>query len=315
MAPPFMPRIDTGIQPPQSVLEGILEKGYFEQMVFPGINLIVVDLTAEYGFTVDFEKNDHVVEFGFILNGKARAFHKSGAFDPIEISRKSSIIHYLPQMPVTFEACADSCIRMLGIEVNSQILRQLLHEEGRTCTRLEKVLKDNSAEHFLHSGDMAAMQSTIVNQMFSCPYRGQISRLFMQSKVLELISIQLHMLTRSGLPAPPEFVSAGDEERIRYARKLLKNRMTEAPTLTELSALVGLSPSKLKKGFKIVYGKTAYACLHDDRMETAHTLLSERRMNVSEVAWHIGYINVGHFSTAFRKHFGIRPKEFQLRYA
>jgi AraC-like DNA-binding protein len=90
--------------------------------------------------------------------------------------------------------------------------------------------------------------------------------------------------------------------------------MTNAPPLTELSAETGLSLSKLKKGFKIVFGKTAYACLHEDRMERAHSLLSERRLNVSQVAWEIGYINVGHFSTAFRKQFGIRPKEFQLNF-
>lgn len=309
----FMPGIDTTEHQAPFLPEAITTQGYFEGDIFPGVNLMMVNLASENAFSIDFEKHDNTVEFGFVLNGKARASLASGAYDPIEMGEKSAIVHFLPHMPGTFEALPGSCIRMLGIEVDTRVLKQLLHDEKHLCPRLESALRPGSNRHFVRGGDMAAVQAMIIDQMFACPYFGQAGTLFLQSKVLELIAFQVNLLT--GSRPRPDYVSAGDEERIRHARNLLKSRMTEAPTLPELSALVGLSPSKLKKGFKAVYGKTAYACLHEDRMETARTLLAERQMNVSEVAWDIGYINVGHFSTAFRKHFGIRPKEFQLKYA
>jgi hypothetical protein len=43
--------------------------------------------------------------------------------------------------------------------------------------------------------------------------------------------------------------TADEEERIRYARGILKLEMTQASTLPELSGMADLSSSKLKKGF------------------------------------------------------------------
>lgn len=215
-------------------------------------------------------------------------------------------------MPGKFEAAPDTCIQMMGIEVDIPILRQLLDAEKMVCPDLMRSLKTGSSAPFFTSGKMQVMQSVAVRQIFSYPFGGQAGCLFLQSKVLELISLQIHFLTRQEPPIQRTVLSADDEERIRYARELLKSRMIDAPNLIELSQLIGLSTSKLKKGFKIVFGKTAFACLHEDRMERACNLLAENRMNVSQVAWEVGYINVGHFSTAFRRHFGIRPKDFQL---
>ncbi len=39
-------------------------------------------------------------------------------------------------------------------------------------------------------------------------------------------------------------------------------------------------------------------------------LLDETRTNVSQTAWQVGYTNVSHFSEAFRKRFGILPKQY-----
>ena len=88
--------------------------------------------------------------------------------------------------------------------------------------------------------------------------------------------------------------------------------MEDPPSLQELSVMSGLNLNKLKKGFQTVFKKTAFGCLHEDRMQRAYELLSERRFNVSEVAWEIGYTNVGHFSAAFKKRFSISPKRLQL---
>jgi AraC family transcriptional regulator, transcriptional activator of the genes for pyochelin and ferripyochelin receptors len=47
-------------------------------------------------------------------------------------------------------------------------------------------------------------------------------------------------------------------------------------------------------------------------METARQLLSDRRLNVREVAQAVGYANQSRFAAAFRKQFGINPKAFSV---
>jgi AraC-like DNA-binding protein len=45
-------------------------------------------------------------------------------------------------------------------------------------------------------------------------------------------------------------------------------------------------------------------------MQEARILLEKTETNVSETAWQVGYVNVSHFSAAFKKRFGILPKHY-----
>ncbi len=283
-----------------------------EFKAFPGINLITLNLPVGTAFSADFVKEDQVFEFAYILKGKAQAFIHERSSASIEIAPRTAVTHYLHKVPATFEVAPEPDIQMLGIEVRLEVLRQMLAEDEGSCPKLARFLEYGSATHFFEFSGMQTLLAAVADQILSCSFTGLTRSLFLRSKVLEFLSIQLEALKTDGTAQFQGVLTQDEEQQIRDARKLLNSRMTDVPTLAELSDITGLSLTKLKKGFKLVFGKTAHACLHEDRMERAHTLLTQRRMNVSEVAWEIGYINVGHFSTAFRKQFGIRPKEFQM---
>ena len=44
--------------------------------------------------------------------------------------------------------------------------------------------------------------------------------------------------------------------------------------------------------------------------ELAARLLKEQKINVTQVAYTVGFSNLAHFSTIFRKHFGLSPTEY-----
>lgn len=46
------------------------------------------------------------------------------------------------------------------------------------------------------------------------------------------------------------------------------------------------------------------------RLEQAARLLKEQKINVTQVAYTVGFSNLAHFSTVFRKHFGMTPSEY-----
>ena len=46
------------------------------------------------------------------------------------------------------------------------------------------------------------------------------------------------------------------------------------------------------------------------RLEQAARLLKEQKINVTQVAYTVGFSNLAHFSTIFRKHFGVSPSEY-----
>ncbi|QQZ61454.1 helix-turn-helix transcriptional regulator [Paenibacillus sonchi] len=48
-------------------------------------------------------------------------------------------------------------------------------------------------------------------------------------------------------------------ERVREAGRILQQRMEQPPSLLELSGLAGISDSKLKFGFRELYGTTVFS--------------------------------------------------------
>ena len=88
--------------------------------------------------------------------------------------------------------------------------------------------------------------------------------------------------------------------------------MDAPPTLSELSDEIGLSLSKLKEGFKQIYGDSVFSFLFDYKMEVARQLLETGSHNVNEVGLKVGYSTASHFIAAFKKKFGTTPKKYLM---
>ena len=81
----------------------------------------------------------------------------------------------------------------------------------------------------------------------------------------------------------------------------------------ELSRKVAINECYLKKGFKEMYGTTIFDFFQSQRMEHAKYLLYEKGLTVTDVSASLGYSSISHFSTAFKKHTGIKPCELLFR--
>ncbi len=287
-------------------------KGFHQCKVLPGIDLVTMEMDCGEGTRIDFSKPENIFEFGFVLSGNARSCSpdttKHGNF---EVKPDSVVVHYLPNINLRFEIHGHEPTRMLGINIDTNRLRDMMDDDGYHVSEMESALKGNGT-HFVNvASRMTALQKMVANQIMDCQFTGSARKFFIQAKALELLSYQLDTLGRqksNGRKAP---LAKSDVERIREARTILRTSMASPPSLADLAAMVGVNTNKLKTGFRAVFNQTAFGCLHEDRMHRAQALLQERQLNVSEVAWEIGYSNVGHFSVAFRKFFGVRPKDFR----
>ncbi|MFZ9662086.1 MAG: helix-turn-helix domain-containing protein [Chitinophagaceae bacterium] len=104
-----------------------------------------------------------------------------------------------------------------------------------------------------------------------------------------------------------------DREKIIKAREILIQHIGDPITIKELSRKVAINECYLKKGFKELYGTTIFDFYQNQRMEHARYLLYEKGLNVSEVSALLGYSSISHFSTAFKKHTGLKPCELLIR--
>jgi AraC family transcriptional regulator len=107
--------------------------------------------------------------------------------------------------------------------------------------------------------------------------------------------------------------NADDREKITNARAILLQHIGEPLTIKALSRKVAINECYLKKGFKELFGTTIFDFYQTQRMEHAKYLLYDKGLSVTEVSALLGYSSISHFSTAFKKHTGIKPCELLLR--
>lgn len=108
-------------------------------------------------------------------------------------------------------------------------------------------------------------------------------------------------------------LTAYQKKRLLQARDMLLANPTHAPSITELAQDCGLNSFAFKRGFRLLFGTSAHALHQQERMRLAWRLIESGEMNVSEAGEHVGYTSLSHFSTAFRKEFGMLPSALKRR--
>jgi two-component system, response regulator YesN len=83
-------------------------------------------------------------------------------------------------------------------------------------------------------------------------------------------------------------------------------------TLDEAAKIVYMNPHYVSKYYKQKTDENFSDFLFQTRMQEAGTLLKNMKYKTYEVSEMVGYSNAKNFTRAFRKHFGVSPKEYRL---
>lgn len=89
---------------------------------------------------------------------------------------------------------------------------------------------------------------------------------------------------------------------------LLKNGL---PTVNTLASQLNLSPRYLSDLLKQETGKTAIEHIHIYLVNEAKNRIKTDELNISEIAYELGFENLPYFSRLFKKETGLSPSEFR----
>ena len=101
------------------------------------------------------------------------------------------------------------------------------------------------------------------------------------------------------------------DPRVRDVLQVLESSWWTPPRVAELARRVGLGPSQLEHLFLREVQTTIRAFITQQRMCAAARLLTASHGRISTIAFEVGFNHVANFNHAFKKHFGLSPREYR----
>ncbi len=255
-------------------------------------------------FTIDFTFSGSVECVFDYRDGNRSAY----AFEP-----EQGCLAYRPEYQCLTSFRSETPVRALGIYIAPCLLKEFMGEQyDYIPADMHAIMDGNNEKNYCHPLITTVAIKTAIHEIFNCPYQGNLKRLWLESKTLELITHSLAQLgtTTANQHSRVLTLHPNNIERVLNAKDILICDIGTPPSLLELADMVGINKNKLNQGFREIFGASVFDYLRTCRLKRAKELLKSGEKNVTEVAFEVGYAQQSSFTKAFKKHFGIYPSNY-----
>ena len=106
-------------------------------------------------------------------------------------------------------------------------------------------------------------------------------------------------------------VKGNNDALMERIMKCINANLTDPDfNVEKLTEEAGISRAQLHRKMKEIAGVSTGEFIRNLRLEQAARLIGEGKINITQVAYSVGFNNQTHFSTIFKKHFGMSPSEY-----
>jgi AraC-like DNA-binding protein len=205
---------------------------------------------------------------------------------------------------------------ILSFRFTPALLSQFVKPRNATNTISEDIVNFKHSSSFTRILPLCAKTRMVLEALLNHNYTDSLENIYINAQIQMLLLYSMDcMIGEKDIDVINcKFLANEiDREKIAKARELLIQHIGEPITIKELSRKVAINECYLKKGFKEMFGTTIFDFYQSQRMEHARYLLYEKGLSVTDVSMLLGYSSISHFSTAFKKHTGLKPCELLLR--
>ena len=237
----------------------------------------------------------------------------------------ADVIHYMkellsPYYDVTSRFNADSAYTLMKEEAVDVLISDVVMP-GKTGYELCRQIKENIQISHIPVILLTA-KATVEDQVegLGCGADAYVTKPFEPQYLLALIGSQLKnrekLRAMLGQSTDMEHVeenvlspqdNAFMTELYQLMEKELSNSELDVARMTEM---LHISRTKFYYKVKGLTGENPSVFFKRYKLNRAAQLLSERKYNVSEIADMTGFSTLSHFSTSFKKQFGVSPSEY-----
>ena len=219
--------------------------------------------------------------------------------------------------------CTDESAGSTQYTFNSAAIEKLLSESrgAEAVNKLRRELEHLESEGMLNREIMLTIQHDYMQLIYSILYNNDVQahELFSDAPSKSLFdssdSSVFEMMKWASYVTGKTFQyikeSRETETIVDRLKRYMNENYTRKLTRDEIASEVYLSPDYVAKLFHGETGVHLKDYLNDLRLNKAKALLSEGKMNVSEISTAVGFDNFSYFSTLFKKSVGLSPSEYK----
>ena len=209
------------------------------------------------------------------------------------------------------EYAATEPVSILNIMINPELFKTFWDGTHADDGNMPERILDTENDCLLKKQAILPSALPMVKKLMQSECGTMAESLSVQSMVLGLIADHTALFTPQDSCPRPSPTDLRYRKAVDAAKCILKSNLRSPPSISELSRMVGLSDTRLKQGFRELYGTTAYTHLLSCRMEQVCRLLDQQDMSLSDIAWEVGYAERTQLTRAFRRFFGYPPSVYR----
>lgn len=253
------------------------------------------------------------VIFSYMLNGHFCSKMDSSAEYESHKSNSFSI-KYAPGISGTWEFLSKNPSDSVVVQVDIEHFLQLIESDSRDGVKnlFSDLFSPFNGVPLLLRARTDAYMTKLLQKLSANPSHNTLSGNKRQAMVLKLIQYSLDKVVDHHCREDGRLnLNLVDTTKLEHAKTILQESLDNPPTIQGLSREIGLNDFKLKKGFKQLNQTTVHEYVSNLRMQKAAKLLLHSNLSIINIAHRVGYANHGHFSVAFRKHYGRSPSQYR----
>ena len=262
-------------------------------------------------------RHEHVVaegrvEFHFLLEGPVELSlpHGHDATAPSSVSL--IVCQQAPGMAYDV-VCQPGAYKMVSLYVRPNLLEKSF---GLNAPQLmvQQLLRPADGTIAVTEQKIDLEFLRVLRDLFEIDFDGARRLPLASARIIELLALSADAIDRSGRAEEELIVfTARELAMFNRAREVLSSDFSESQTIPKLARKLGTNATKLKSGFRLLYGTTIFAYRNRHRMDRAMHLLVAGELPIATVAHAVGFHHQASFTSAFRAHFGLTPKQARQR--
>lgn len=171
-----------------------------------------------------------------------------------------------------------------------------------------RLFKDNLTDH---RWALTPRMVELVRQIIApSALRPELRNLYLEGRAVEIVTETITAVMQSDRHCVShDMPGRYDRRRLQRAQDLIASHLTEPLSVEWIAREAGISASGLQRLFRITEGHSVFEYVRSLRLQRAFSALKSGEASIQEACEIAGYSSPANFATAFRRQFGITPRD------